>query len=619
VSENALARSVPRIITEDTAEQRPVPYEPTSPTGAESQKMLEAPGLAEKKRSKASMASSTGSQSARNGREISETFSNKIYEMKWCLSAIVVNALLLSFVNSLSTGILVDVSQKTVGTYGGVLYVIVLLFSNIMTIRAMDNGFAAFFGNLLSSTGSSMAVCGFAQISSYRKLGYAGELSLNSSIRKTLVRLSYFWIVIELMKLLTPLPATALLNEVVRTDFGTTNCIEFTQDGVPVDRSWPTLEVESGVAELIFGSSIGVLRSEVTDPLPATTAVIGPQLLGAVGDGDTIVGNGFVADIVTECQCSPGPNIEDLRKVGVPVEFLNATVTLASKHSESNEIVGISVITKGSDSMNVTLVLVNSPVCGGYKMLTYPVCKTKFDNHRYGTIEMQYMTDGTPASIAQEVVRAREVEQNADIENWMYTAMLNLYGSQVSAMKLPGTVPGMMNPLLYWTSSDLVAINVALVEAGLETFFTIILRAAIQRSYTTKGATCVRNIVVEDQSMMSSLSYGIQSGLALLIIQQILCTLSAFAFIPWLINSSPATPAIRAVKENAYFTTLLADSNFSENIRGLCNAPTFAIWQALDATVKVGESVESMEEDVGHIVMEKPKLVRPLVNGRKYM
>ena len=91
------------------------------------------------------------------------------------------------------------------------------------------------------------------------------------------------------------------------------------------------------------------------------------------------------------------------------------------------------------------------------------------------------------------------------------------------------------------------------------------------------------------------------------------------AYIPWMLNSSPAGPAIRAVKESIYFTTLLSDSNLGDNIRGLCNAQTFSIWQALDVRVRVGEHVESIDEDVGHITMDKPKMVRPLVNGRKYM
>jgi hypothetical protein len=50
----------------------------------------------------------------------------------------------------------------------------------------------------------------------------------------------------------------------------------------------------------------------------------------------------------------------------------------------------------------------------------------------------------------------------------------------------------------------------------------------------------------------------------------------------------------------------------------LCNAQTHMIWQALDVIVRIGESIQTVSEEVGHVAMDKPKLVRNLVNGKKY-
>ena len=118
--------------------------------------------------------------------------------------------------------------------------------------------------------------------------------------------------------------------------------------------------------------------------------------------------------------------------------------------------------------------------------------------------------------------------------------------------------------------------------------------------------------------MLSIAPYGAQFAYSALCIQLILSICGTLAFIPWLLNHTPAGPAIRAVKESAYFTTLLADSSFGDNLRGLCNAPTFAIWQSLDLVVQIGESMETVEDLNGHITMDKKKLVRRLTNGRKY-
>ena len=94
--------------------------------------------------------------------------------------------------------------------------------------------------------------------------------------------------------------------------------------------------------------------------------------------------------------------------------------------------------------------------------------------------------------------------------------------------------------------------------------------------------------------------------------------LAVAAYIPWLFSSVPAGPAIRAMNESIYFTALLADSNLSDNLKGLCNAPTHAVWQSLDIIVRIGESIMTQDEAVGHITMDKPKVVRPMVNARRY-
>jgi hypothetical protein len=153
----------------------------------------------------------------------------------------------------------------------------------------------------------------------------------------------------------------------------------------------------------------------------------------------------------------------------------------------------------------------------------------------------------------------------------------------------------------------------------METMFTIILRGAIQRTYSTEGVQCVRNIVIADQSKLTIAEYGYQCAVAALTIQLIFSLVSFIAFLPWLANQAPVGPAMRAVKDFIYFTTLLGDSNYSDNIRNLCNAQTFAIWQGLDVIVRVGEAVDTQDEDMGRITMDKTKLVRPLVNGRKYL
>ena len=73
------------------------------------------------------------------------------------------------------------------------------------------------------------------------KSSYCGNLSLNSTCRKLLGRLSLIWIVLELLKILTPIAAIGLDKGNLREDKGSVSCIEFGQKGEPVDRGWPDM------------------------------------------------------------------------------------------------------------------------------------------------------------------------------------------------------------------------------------------------------------------------------------------------------------------------------------------------------------------------------------------
>jgi hypothetical protein len=214
-----------------------------------------------------------------NAREISETFNTKIKEMTFCAIAIAGNCILIWFFCQLSTGLNVTMSLDNVKHLGAVIIEIVLLIANVLTIMAMDDGCAAYFGfRLASKEGYSLAVCGFQQTVPAFKVSYCNQLSLNSSCRKLLSRLALVWLIAEILKVVTPIPATAIRGVEYRTDKGTVPCIEYGQLNTFTDRKWPTIEVESGIAELIFGTAIGFLRSERTD-INVTTAIMSKSFI----------------------------------------------------------------------------------------------------------------------------------------------------------------------------------------------------------------------------------------------------------------------------------------------------------------------------------------------------
>lgn len=214
----------------------------------------------------------------------------------------------------------IPISLQSLEAIGIVIFEIILLLCNVITLKALDDAFAFVCANIICNRGLSIAAFGFWKSPSVTKYNYASNISLNSTIRIPLSRLSMFWIILEVLKLISPFPATGLRFESHKQPFGTSPCIVFQTEGKFIDRKWPYWQTKVSYAELVFGNGIGVLRSQIPSKMDYTTAIIFPQIVGAVKDGDSIVGDGFTLDIKSECSCVLLKE-NDLERVGVPKKF----------------------------------------------------------------------------------------------------------------------------------------------------------------------------------------------------------------------------------------------------------------------------------------------------------
>jgi hypothetical protein len=329
---------------------------------------------------------------------------------------------------------------------------------------------------------------------------------------------------------------------------------------------------------------------------------LAPQIVGAVNDGDTLVGNGLITTILTNCSCTNGKTAADLAPFMSDFSSASAA-SLLTKFNTLNNADGMATyIEPRSENVYATSILSGSNVCGGIDQSFLTICNTNFYNHSYATILATFMTDGTPASIATKSADIRKVGDRA-ADTWLAQALLNIHEGQYSATRLPGNVPGALTPLLWWTTPNLLSTDPALLEAGIETYFTILLRAAMQRTYSVKGNTCIRNVFVEGSAIMYMNSYGVIVSLVILSIQLIASVLAAAAFIPWFLQETPIGPGVRLIKENIYFMTVVNSSGYIQGFQELCNAPTHTIWQILDQVVRIGESLSTRADVVGHIIL----------------
>ncbi|ORY38829.1 hypothetical protein BCR33DRAFT_421843 [Rhizoclosmatium globosum] len=253
-------------------------------------------------------------------REVTENWTTIVFHMKWSLLGIVLNIFLMVVFNLIRQTLLINVVRSVIESYLGVVVEVILLLSNAITIMGLEEAASCTFGYLLSSKkGFSMAVCGYLHVAPLAKLSFAQSLSLTSPSRKILSRISIIWIILELFKVLTPISAISVIAE-AHADFNdVSDCIYFVQDNKikAIDRKWPNLDAEGGVAEYVFGSSLGWMRSEMS--VNITTAMYPPQLISALNNGDTIEGLGFSADILTTCKCAA--NVSSTAFVAAGVHF----------------------------------------------------------------------------------------------------------------------------------------------------------------------------------------------------------------------------------------------------------------------------------------------------------
>jgi hypothetical protein len=422
--------------------------------------------------------------------------------------------------------------------------------------------------------------------------------------------------------------ATGVSKSIIQEIQAEVPCIVFDPTRLQ-DRTYPTLESTAGVGEYIYGDALGCQRSERTECLTkpyGSDFYFGPQLEGVIGSGDTIIGDGFGMVVSTNCTCYDVNDpilITKGKLVDTDISTLNSTLKRLDNMfiflSRAINITENNATSSSSSHMEsgieMTLVLGNSKVCGGYNSLNVPVCETKITDAVDMRVQSTYNTDGTPASIA--LVKAEGISKKVEsITTDFRTSTPITYGAIGFALtsifppgtyySLTGIVPGMISPLLYWTSTNLMSINPAIMDAGLETTVSMLLRGGIARTFNSEGSFCpMMPVERNDQSIIKLTTWGLFAVYMTGAIQLLFSFMSLFVAMIWLIHPIPLGPAIRIIKDPTYFMALLAESSFSVLLHGASNAQRFVIWQALDTVVRIGETLEPLDDSVGKIKMDR--------------
>jgi hypothetical protein len=312
-----------------------------------------------------------------------------------------------------------------------------------------------------------------------------------------------------------------------------------------------------GVAEYAYGTSLGYLRSAKPE-LNHTTFLMSPQLTDTCGSTDEITGNGFSMNLKTHCKCSTSTDVAHLIAAGADPAIAARLQSEYLLLRDNTGFVNHIAIDDASGTLLITTLLSGTIVCGSRisGADSAPVCKTSVFDFQKATTHMEYMTDGTPASIAAKIVELISLNGSANI-TWMGLAYQDILGGEFSTNILPGLIPGSVNSILWWATPNTLNLSPVLLESGLEVAFGLIARGAIQRSFPASGGLCVRRIINPEIPIITISRSGYLAGMPFVVVQLLACLFSLCCYCLWLFSSVPIGPAIRIATDHSYFINLI--------------------------------------------------------------
>ena len=176
--------------------------------------------------------------------------------------------------------------------------------------------------------------------------------------------------------------------------------------------------------------------------------------------------------------------------------------------------------------------------------------------------------------------------------------------------------------MLWMTSQNMQSVNSGLLTSGMASSVSLLLRAAMQRSYTVSGGFCQETVSDIATVTLALSNYGFICGIVWVVIQILLNLLVFIAYIPWIISHDPLLPAILICQDHVIFS-LLATKNESTRakIKGISsNIEADMVWPRMDVILRVGESVMSAEDpERGMIVLDKPRMVTSMSYVKTYI
>jgi hypothetical protein len=347
---------------------------------------------------------------------------------------------------------------------------------------------------------------------------------------------------------------------------------------------------------------------------------ISPQLTDQSVDSTMIFGRGYSASISSDCTCLHSVTLEELVHAEMTLGDAQKAIEIYNSWDRGSGIVN--EVSQSNNSVRIRSILMGTNVCGGYNNThpPAPFCTTYIDDFSNALVSVSFMKNTiAPATSFAKIVQVREKSGLANID-WLYNGLVLLNEGTLNGFRLATGYPNSINPLLKWTTTSKQNVNAAKVEEGLEALFAAMSRAAVQRSFLTKGSSCSTTVVDQDRLVLRIGYIGLAFGVIYIVVELLYLSVVAYVFAQWFLSEYPVLPAIRFVHEKQYFTVMLSQLMqlpFISEINATLEQVHY--WPKLDIFMRIGESINTVDDhDFGVISIDKPKKITHLSWTKEY-
>ncbi|KAJ3194120.1 hypothetical protein HDU82_002566 [Entophlyctis luteolus] len=379
----------------------------------------------------------------------------------------------------------------------------------------------------------------------------------------------------EVIKVRAPITATGISAMAIQSSYGLMSCVEFFSDTM-FDRKYPTIESSIASLEFALGDSFGCIRAERTCDDGKTWMISGPQIDGILDTSDVMIGTGIQTSLSSSCTCATSDEL-----------YFGANDTISVVQTK---------IELSSSEIISELLVRGSYICSLGQVAT---CKTLISNITTIIVTSTFSTDGSAASMS-----LIQVESNLVLEEPVSIPALGLAISAIFGLNASQTVTpaGFLNYAFQMVGNADETVRDSLISAAVEAMYAVLIRAGIRRTFDAQGTRCNRVITRSDQTgvLLNSRGY-----VAIYFVASLQFVLSAASFglaVSWYFNKAPLSPAIRAIRNPMYLLALICNSKFATLLEGTANAKKEnEIWKKLDVVAKLGEDIETVDDDIGII------------------